>query len=170
MAISNLVTIPASGGRKWIVLALWLGFLGATAPLGARFEGAQSNEPSSFLPGGAESLEALELSEQFESGQQVPVVIVVRRGGRPDETDRSAISAKLAELRSELPAIAQPPSPPRYARDAKAALVVVPMQGTDELEMLAAVDVGCVTGPVCRSSRYESRAVVLPGSPLRLSA
>ena len=55
-----------SGRRsKFAVLALWLAALAAMGPLIGQFESKQKNEPSSFLPAGAESVRALALSEQL---------------------------------------------------------------------------------------------------------
>ena len=137
MKAAELLSFPASRRRKWVVLGLWLALLAGTAPLGARFESAQENEPASFLPGGAESLEALQLAEEFPAGDQVPAVIVFARNGGLTGSDRRAIAVKLAALPEELPESAGPPSPARYSPDGRAALAVVPLAATGDLEAQA---------------------------------
>ena len=52
------------------------------AALSGKFEDAQKNESSSFLPGKAESIKALDAIEQYPDGELAPAVIVFeRRGG-----------------------------------------------------------------------------------------
>jgi RND superfamily putative drug exporter len=135
-----LFSLPAGRGRKWLVLALWAGLLAAGAPLAARFERSQVNDPATFLPGGSESLQALELARRFESGQRAPAVVVFRRDTGLTPADRRAIAAKLAALGREVKALLAPPPPPRYARDGKAALVALPLSGADAAAAKEAVE------------------------------
>jgi RND superfamily putative drug exporter len=46
------------------------------ASQGGKFEQAQKNETSSFLPGSAESVKALKQIERFPGGEEAPAVIV----------------------------------------------------------------------------------------------
>ncbi|CAA9534344.1 MAG: transporter, MMPL family [uncultured Thermoleophilia bacterium] len=139
--MSNLLTFPASRSRKWIVALMWLVVIAGGASFGAKFEGAQSNESSSFLPGGTESLEALELADRFPSGEQVPAVIVFRREAGLTEADRRAVAAEVEQLRAELPPVAEAPTPPQLSPDGRAALVTVPMEvGGDSEALIDAVD------------------------------
>lgn len=135
------LTTPAGRIAKWVVLGIWLVALVGTAPFGAKFEDAQSNESSSFLPDGTDSLEALELSEQFPSGENVPAVIVFRRDGGLTQADRTAITQRAAAIAADLPAVARTPQPTSFSPDGNAALVVVPMEvGGDSDALLDAVD------------------------------
>jgi RND superfamily putative drug exporter len=139
--VSHLLQLPASRSRKWIVALIWLAVIAGGATFGAKFEGAQSNEPSSFLPGGTESLEALELSDRFPSGEQVPAVIVFRREAGLTPADQAAIAAEVDQLRADLPPVAEAPGPPQLSPDGKAALVIVPMEvGGDSEALIDAVD------------------------------
>ena len=68
-------------------------------PLIGQFESKQKNEPSSFLPANAESVRALELSDQFTSAEGVAAIAVFSREGGLTPTDRAAI----ADVQEELP-------------------------------------------------------------------
>ena len=61
----SLLTLPAGPRLKWVFLIAWLtiAFAVVGGDLPAKFDDAQSNESSSFLPGNAESTKALAASE-----------------------------------------------------------------------------------------------------------
>jgi RND superfamily putative drug exporter len=132
-----------SGRRsKFVVLAAWIATLVALGPLIGSFESKQRNEPSSFLPSDAESVEALELSDQFPSAEGVAAIAVwAREGGLTDE-DRAAIAEAQAELAASPPEGVVSVSPPRPSEDGEAALVVfqIVVDGDEEL-LIEAVDV-----------------------------
>ena len=88
-----------SGHRsKFVVLAAWLVALAALGPLIGSFESKQQNEPSSFLPGDAESVRALELSDQFPSAEGVAGIVVFSREG--GLTPAEAVSRSRTSRRS----------------------------------------------------------------------
>ncbi len=77
----SLFTFPAGRRAKWIVFAVW--FLAifiavVAAELPAKFEEAESNEATSYLPGDAESTKALDATEELQNGEIAPAVIVYR--------------------------------------------------------------------------------------------
>jgi putative drug exporter of the RND superfamily len=75
---------PVGSRAKWVVFAIWLvGIFIAAGPanLPGKFTDAEENESTSFLPGDAESTEALEASEALQGGELAPAVIVYRRAG-----------------------------------------------------------------------------------------
>ena len=93
-----------SGRRsKFAVLALWLAALAAMGPLIGQFESKQKNEPSSFLPAGAESVRALALSDQFPSAEGVAAIAVFSRPEGLTGADRAAIADVQAELAASPP-------------------------------------------------------------------
>jgi putative drug exporter of the RND superfamily len=96
----SLLTLPARRGWKWAFLAAWLiiaaGIVGADLP--TKFDDAQSNESTSFLPGDAESTKALAATEAIQDGEQVPVVIAYRRAGGLHEADLARIEKDRASL------------------------------------------------------------------------
>ncbi|HXR30172.1 MAG TPA: MMPL family transporter, partial [Solirubrobacterales bacterium] len=80
----SLFTFPAGRRSKWIVFGIWLlAIFIAAGPAGLpeKFEDAESNEATSYLPGDAESTEALDATESLQKGELAPAVIVYRRGG-----------------------------------------------------------------------------------------
>ena len=81
--------LVAGRRRRLVVLGLWLLLTLALGPLAGRFEGVQKNEPSSFLPGDAESVAVLEASKDFPSGELTPAVAVL-----PERT-RGRIAARI---------------------------------------------------------------------------
>jgi hypothetical protein len=78
----NLFAVPAGRTAKWVVFVVTLLVFAGFASQGGRFEQAQKNETSSFLPGGVESVKALKQIERFPGGEEAPAVIVYERQSR----------------------------------------------------------------------------------------
>jgi RND superfamily putative drug exporter len=143
--------------RRLVVLGAWLVVAAALGPLAGRFEGAQTNEPSSFLPGDAESVKVLEASKGFPSGQQTPAVAVFRDPAGLGAAGRTTVERKRAELGAAAIAGVAGISPVSWSQDGTAAVVSVPVvAGGDEKLLVSAVD--------------EVRAVVHEGLPPGLEA
>ncbi len=85
----SLFTFVAGRRSKWVVFALWFAaiFIAGAANLPGKFEDAESNEATSYLPGDAESTAALNATESLQKGEIAPAVIVFRResGLTPDD-------------------------------------------------------------------------------------
>jgi len=131
-----------SGRRsKFVVLAAWIVALVALGPLIGQFESKQRNEPSSFLPEDAESVRALELSDQFPSAEGVAAIAIFSRAGGLTDEDREAIAGIQAELDGSPPEGVVSVSPPQLSEDGEAALVVtqIVVDG-DEKILINAVD------------------------------
>ena len=102
----SLLTLPARPRLKWVFLAVWLliAFGIGAGNLPAKFDEAQDNESSSFLPGDAESTKALAASEEIQGDELLPLVLIYKTdSGKLDgaelqrvETDRTALNADLA--------------------------------------------------------------------------
>jgi RND superfamily putative drug exporter len=78
----SLFTFAAGRRAKWVVFAVWFVaiFIAAgPADLPAKFENAENNEATSYLPGSAESTKALNATETLQKGEIAPAVIVFRR-------------------------------------------------------------------------------------------
>lgn len=131
-----------SGRRtKWIMLVAWVLLVVGLAPLGARFEDVQENEPSTFLPESAESLAVLEAQREFPSGQATPAVVVYRNPGGLTEEDRARIEEDRKAIAADLHDGAKPPSPITFSEDGNGALFSVPIvAGGDEDILTGAVD------------------------------
>jgi putative drug exporter of the RND superfamily len=127
--------------RRLVVLGAWLLVAAALGPLAGRFEGAQKNEPSSFLPGNAESVKVLEASKGFPSGQQTPAVVVFRDGKGLGAAGRAAVEGKPAQIgAAKIPGV-RAVSPVAWSRDGTAAVISVPIAaGGDSDVLVSAVD------------------------------
>jgi putative drug exporter of the RND superfamily len=96
-------TFPAGRRSKWVVFALWiLVFFGVSAAnLPGKFEDAESNEATSYLPGSAESTKALNATEELQEGELATAVIIFRRDQGLTTADKQAIEADVAKLASK---------------------------------------------------------------------
>src|SRR3954447_23948594 len=94
----NLFTFPAGRAAKWIVFVVTFLVFSAFASLGGKFEDAQKNETSSFLPGSAESVKTLKEIERFPGGEVAPAVIVWGRGRGLTGADTRRISETVGKL------------------------------------------------------------------------
>jgi RND superfamily putative drug exporter len=139
--VTTLARIVSGRRSKFVVLALWLVTLAALGPLIGSFESKQRNEPSSFLPEGAESVRALELAEQFPSAEGASAIVVFSRDGALTPDDRSTIAEIRRELERDRPDGVVSVSPAQPSRDGRAALVVAQIvAGGDEEILIEAVD------------------------------
>jgi RND superfamily putative drug exporter len=77
----SLFTFVAGRRSKWVVFAIWLLaiLIASAANLPGKFEDAESNEATSYLPGDAESTTALHATESLQKGEIAPAVIIFRR-------------------------------------------------------------------------------------------
>ena len=121
--------LPAGRVGKWIVLAVWVVILVIAANPGSKFEDAQENESTSFLPGDAESTKVLEELDQFqtEDGEQADAVIVYARDGGLTVADRATIAQDRASLNQDRPIGAGPTGPPVFSENGEAALLITPL-------------------------------------------
>src|SRR4051795_10320894 len=102
--MSRLFLIPSGRRSKFVVFGLTLlVFFGVTAAFAGKFEDAQKNETSSFLPGDAESVKALKAVEQYPEGEVAPAVVIYHRAGGLTAADRAAIQADARKLNTDRP-------------------------------------------------------------------
>ena len=104
--VSKLFTLPARRIPKFFVLAIALVLVAAVGPLSGRFEDAQENEATSFLPGDAESVKALQQIERFPAGDTAAAVTVIARDdGRLTPADLAQARALVQSLKDDPPPI-----------------------------------------------------------------
>src|SRR4051812_50187658 len=107
--MSRLFTLPAGRRSKWVVfLVVFIVYGGVAGAYSSKFENAQKNETSSFLPGDAESVKALDAVKQYPGGEIAPAVIVYERNGGWDPRERNKPPPRPAETQTKPP----PPRPP----------------------------------------------------------
>jgi RND superfamily putative drug exporter len=131
--MAKLLTIPARHAAKWLVLLLCIVFAAALGSQAGKFEDAQKNETSSFLPGGAESVKALEAVQKFPQGQTATAVTVIARAdGRLTPRDEADAKALIGRLNAKRTKLMLPSSGPIPAEDGKALLVITPVKDSGE--------------------------------------
>src|SRR4051795_6988103 len=106
--MSRLFTLPAGRRSKYVVLAVVALVYLAAASQAGKFEKAQKNETSSFLPGKAESVKALDAIERYPGGELAPAVIVFERRGGLTPADRARIDGTVAKLNADRPRLVLP--------------------------------------------------------------
>jgi RND superfamily putative drug exporter len=97
----SIFTFPAGRRAKWVVFAIWfIGVFIAAGPanLPGKFEDAESNEATSYLPGSAESTKALKATESLQNGEIAPAVIVYRREAGLTAADRRTIAEDVEKM------------------------------------------------------------------------
>ncbi|HKT83762.1 MAG TPA: MMPL family transporter, partial [Solirubrobacterales bacterium] len=96
----SLFTFVAGRRSKWVVFALWFAaiFIASAANLPGKFEDAESNEATSYLPGSAESTAALHATESLQKGELAPAVIVYRRDSGLTAADLETIEGDVAKM------------------------------------------------------------------------
>jgi putative drug exporter of the RND superfamily len=94
-------TFAAGRRAKWVVFAIWFVaiFIAAgPANLPGKFEDAESNEATSYLPGSAESTKALDATESLQKGEIAPAVIIYRRESGLTAADHRTIETDVGEM------------------------------------------------------------------------
>jgi putative drug exporter of the RND superfamily len=96
----SLFTFPSGRRSKWIVFAAWFLaiFIASSADLPGKFEDAESNEATSYLPGSAESTAALSATEALQKGELAPAVIVYRRDSGLTAADFETIESDVGKM------------------------------------------------------------------------
>jgi putative drug exporter of the RND superfamily len=97
-------TFAAGRKAKWIVFAIWFVaiFVAAgPAELPAKFEDAENNEATSYLPESAESTAALKATEELQDGEIAPAVIVFRSEVGLTPGDFAIIEETVAKMASK---------------------------------------------------------------------
>jgi RND superfamily putative drug exporter len=100
----SFFTFPAGRRAKWIVFAVWFVaiFIAAgPANLPGKFEDAESNEATSYLPGSAESTKALSATEELQNGEIAPAVIIFRRESGLTPADKEKIVEDVKKMTSK---------------------------------------------------------------------
>jgi RND superfamily putative drug exporter len=134
--LGHAVRFVAGRRSKFVVLGLWVALAVALGPLAGRFEGSQRNEPSSFLPGGSESVAVLEASKRFPSGEVTPAIAVFRDGGGLDAQGRTAAREARQRLQNaDIAGVGTLP-PLVLSEDGKAAVVTIPIQAEGDEDVL----------------------------------
>jgi putative drug exporter of the RND superfamily len=118
------------------VLAAWIVVAGIFGSFAGKLGDVEKNEPSSFLPGKAESVKTLEAVERFPSGDRTQAVVVYRRASGLTAADRATIARDRAAINADLPPGTARVGPPIPSRDGDAALLVAGIEANGESDVL----------------------------------
>jgi RND superfamily putative drug exporter len=96
----SLFTFAAGRRSKWVVFAIWFAaiFIAFGVNLPGKFEDAESNEATSYMPGDAESTHALDATESLQDGELAPAVIAYRRDAGLTAADRQTIVEDVGRM------------------------------------------------------------------------
>ncbi len=123
-AVRSLFALPAGRRAKWIFAAAWLLAAILAGSVAGKFQGAQKNDPASYLPGSAESSRALAQVKLISGGDAVTnAVVVYHRDTGLRAADLAAIESHRRTLDAQLPAGTIPSPGPIVSRDRSAALL-----------------------------------------------
>ena len=129
--------LVSSRRGKWVVVAFWIVVLVVAGPLASKLTGAQSNEAVSWLPGDAESTQALEAQADFISTNTIPSVIVYARDGGLTAADQAAAADDAAYFTQEFDNIDGEVVGPIPSEDGEALQILVPLDlGADGWELI----------------------------------
>jgi RND superfamily putative drug exporter len=123
MSATGLIT----GHRiKFAVLLFWLMVVAVAFPFAGKLMGAEKNDATSWLPGGAESTKVLDAQAAFISPNTLPAVLVYERPAGLTATDSGKIAADAKSF-GTLPNLDGSVFGPIPSRDGQAAEIVVPI-------------------------------------------
>ncbi len=99
----SFFTFAAGRRTKWVVFAIWLLaiFVAFGTNLPGKFADAESNEATSYLPGSAESTDALDATESLQEGELAAAVIVYRRESGLTAADQRTIVEDVKKMTEE---------------------------------------------------------------------
>ena len=110
----------------WLLLVLWIVLAGVAGSVGSKLSSVENNDAQTWLPGGAQSLQALNLAnEHFGSADVSDAVVVYARAGGLTAADKTAVRADVESLSRF--AYRGPVSGPVFSRDGQAAIVSLPL-------------------------------------------
>lgn len=126
----SLIGFPAGRRTKFVVCVIALILFGVAGSVAGQLESVQKNESASFLPGSAESSKALAEVKRYPSGEVAPAVVIFRRDGGLNATDRALIGADRIKLNASGLANLGQFGPPEFSRDGTSALLTAPVKAS----------------------------------------
>jgi putative drug exporter of the RND superfamily len=111
---------------KWLVLAFWVVTIAASLTLASKFSGAEQNDAISWLPGNAESAQALGKLSTFQDPNELATVVVYERPSGITAADVAKAQSD-AKVFSAYGGVTRPVQGPFPSADRQALEVVVPL-------------------------------------------
>src|SRR6516165_10517830 len=122
--LRKIAEIPAGSWTKWVVVGVWVVVLVIALPLSSKLTGAEKNDASAWLPGGAESTKVLNVQSQFQSPNVYPGVVIYERSSGLTAADRAKAAADaraIAQVHGVVPGQVVGPIP---SSDGKAIQII----------------------------------------------
>jgi RND superfamily putative drug exporter len=122
--MSRIFEFASRSRAKWAIALIWFIVAAAAGSVAGRFQTAQKNDTTSYLPGDAESVRALDAIKRASGGTEITgtVVVFVRNGGLTT-TDLGRIGADRQALNARLPSDTLPAGAAARSHDGAAALL-----------------------------------------------
>src|SRR5258706_10264277 len=122
---------------KWLVLAFCLIVLVVLGPLAGKLTGAEKNDNSSWLPGGAESTAVINLQSKFQAHDTAYAIVVYERKSGITSQDQAKVAGDAQAFAGINGVDAKVVGPLPSDKDDQALQVLVPITvgdgGWDEL-------------------------------------
>lgn len=131
--LARLAPIPTGTRLRWLVVVFWIAVVGLTAPLASRIGDVEDNGSRAFLPESSDALRAIELQEQFDTGNSIAAVTVYQRDSGLTDEDLATIEADAAAITEANPAFRV--TPPVPSDDGQAALLTVIIPDVDDEQL-----------------------------------
>lgn len=126
MLINWVARTVSSRTARWLLLVLWIVLAGVAGSFGSKLSSVENNQAQTWLPGGAQSLQALNLAdEHFGSADVSDAVIVYTRSGGLTADDKTAVRAGVPSLGRF--AYRGPVTGPVFSADGQAAIISLPL-------------------------------------------
>ena len=122
--LGSIVAWPCGRRAKWLVLAAWIALLAAAGPLAGKLPGAEVNNPSAYLPAGAQSTQELHLQSTFVPANLNPAVVIYQRPSGITSADRAKAAAD-ARAFAALPVVHGRVAGPLLSHDHRALETIV---------------------------------------------
>ncbi len=124
--MSRLFELASRRRAKWMIAAVWLIVAVLAGSVAGKFQSAQKNDTTSYLPGDAESVKALDAINRASGGAEVTgTVVVFARSSGLRAGDLTSIEADKRTLDARLPRDTVPAIGPVRSRDGQAALLTI---------------------------------------------
>jgi RND superfamily putative drug exporter len=122
--MSRIFELASRRRAKWMITAVWLLVAISAGSVAGKFQSAQKNDTTSYLPGDAESVQALDAIKRASGGAEITLTVVVfARSSGLTAADLATISADGRTLDAQLPRDTLPAVGPVRSHDGQAALL-----------------------------------------------
>jgi RND superfamily putative drug exporter len=126
-------------GVAILVVLGWLGIAGVAGPYSGKLSDVATNDNATFLPADAEATRAGELAARFSDRETTAALVVYERTGGITDADRARVAAH-ADKFADVDGVVGPLSPPIPSDDGQALQVVVPLDQSNSLDIVPAVE------------------------------